>query len=247
MSRKHLTLPVALLAGLGLAAPVYAQTAEQQQAQLEAEDARAAAAEATADALDAQAAATTADAVADATIGVDAEVSADVARQNAEQAAVAAGMAIGAAANASAAADDAATGHMVTKHAATVADESAEVARAAGAVADAAAADAQFATRVGVAAAATPPQVVVPASPRSDRPAVVGNDNVTFSDSPGNSISPNYRIDFEAMDSNGDGVIARSEGLGNADLMREFHVVDLDHNGRLTKVELKDWIDPLTQ
>ena len=240
MSRKHLTLTVALLAGLGLAAPVYAQTAEQQQAQLEAEDARAAAAEATADALDAQAAATTADAVADATIGVDAEVSADVARQNAEQAAVAAGMAIGAAANASAAADDAATGHMVTKHAATVADESAEVARAAGA-------DALFATRVGVAAAATPPQVVVPASPRSDRPAVVGNDNVTFSDSPGNSISPNYRIDFEAMDSNGDGVIARSEGRGNADLMREFHVVDLDNNGRLTKVEMKDWIDPLTQ
>ena len=49
------------------------------------------------------------------------------------------------------------------------------------------------------------------------------------------------------MDSNGDGVIVRSEGRGNADLMREFHVVDLDRNGRLTKVEMKDWIDPLTQ
>src|SRR3546814_5980848 len=35
---------------------------------------------------------------------------------------------------------------------------------------------------------------------RAARPAMVGNDNVTFTDHPGNSISPNYRVDFEAMD-----------------------------------------------
>lgn len=247
MTRKHLTLTIALLSGLGLAAPAFAQTAEQQAAQLEAADAADAATDATADALDAQAAAVTADVVADATLDATAEVSADVAQDNAEQAAVAAGMAAGAAAHAHAAADDAATGHMVTKDAAKVADQAAEVARAAGAVADSAAANAQLATRVGAAAAATPPQVVVPASPRSDRPRVVGNDNVTFSDHPGNSISPNYHIDFAAMDSNGDGVITRREGRGNSDLMREFHVVDLDDNGRLSRVEMKDWIDPMTQ
>src|SRR3546814_16072019 len=82
---------------------------------------------------------------------------------------------------------------------------------------------------------------------RAARPAMVGNDNVTFTDHPGNSISPNYRVDFEAMDGNGDGVITRREGSGNPDLMREFHVVDLDDNGRLTRAEMKDWIDPMTQ
>ena len=28
-----------------------------------------------------------------------------------------------------------------------------------------------------------------------------------------------------------------------ADLMREFHVVDANHNGRLTKEEIKNWLD----
>jgi hypothetical protein len=27
--------------------------------------------------------------------------------------------------------------------------------------------------------------------------------------------------------------------------MREFHVVDLDNDGRLTRTEMKDWIGPL--
>ena len=29
---------------------------------------------------------------------------------------------------------------------------------------------------------------------------------------------------------------------GNADLEREFHVVDTNHNGRLTKEEMKGWL-----
>ena len=248
MTRKHLTLTVALLSGLGLASPAFAQTAEQQKAQLEAEQARAAAAEATADALDAQSAAATANAVSNLVpTSATAAVTADVASDQADQAAVAAGVAINAAADAHAAADDAATGHMVTKQAAEVADQAEDVARAAGAVADTAAAQAQFASDAGAVAAANPPQVVVPAMPQSDRPALAGNGNVTFSDQPGNSISPNYHVDFAAMDSNGDGMVVRAEARGNADLMREFHVVDLDNNGRLTRVEMKDWIDPMTQ
>ena len=42
------------------------------------------------------------------------------------------------------------------------------------------------------------------------------------------------------------GVVSRAEAEGNADLVREFHVVDVDNNARLSRVELKDWIDPLT-
>ena len=69
---------------------------------------------------------------------------------------------------------------------------------------------------------------------------------VTVNSMPGNSISSNYKIDFDATDDNNDGVIVRSEITANPDLQREFHVVDLDNNGQLTRVELQDWIDPLT-
>jgi Ca2+-binding EF-hand superfamily protein len=60
---------------------------------------------------------------------------------------------------------------------------------------------------------------------------------------PGNSISSNYHVDFDAMDANHDGSITRSEAKGNADLTREFHVVDSNHNGRLSKDEMKGWLD----
>jgi hypothetical protein len=67
--------------------------------------------------------------------------------------------------------------------------------------------------------------------------------DVTVTSHPGNSISSNYHVDFDAMDSNHDGNITRAEASGNADLMREFHVVDSNHNGRLTREEMKGWID----
>ena len=65
---------------------------------------------------------------------------------------------------------------------------------------------------------------------------------VTVTSHPGNSISSNYHVDFDAMDSNHDGSITRAEAKGNADLMREFHVVDSNHNGRLSKDEMKGWL-----
>jgi hypothetical protein len=67
--------------------------------------------------------------------------------------------------------------------------------------------------------------------------------NVTFTSHPGNSISPNYHVDFAAMDANNDGRIVRAEASGNPDLMREFHVVDSNHDGRLTREEMKGWLD----
>jgi len=67
--------------------------------------------------------------------------------------------------------------------------------------------------------------------------------NVTVTSHPGNSISPNYHVDFTAMDANGDGAITRAEARGNPDLMREFHVVDANHNRRLSRDEMKGWLD----
>jgi len=60
---------------------------------------------------------------------------------------------------------------------------------------------------------------------------------------PGNSISSNYHVDFDAMDANHDGSVSRAEAKGNPDLMREFRVVDSNHNGRLSKEEMKGWLD----
>ena len=45
------------------------------------------------------------------------------------------------------------------------------------------------------------------------------------------------------MDANHDGAISRVEARGNADLMREFHVVDANRNGRLSREEMKGWLD----
>lgn len=45
------------------------------------------------------------------------------------------------------------------------------------------------------------------------------------------------------MDTDGDGNIVRAEASGHAGLMREFHGVDSNHNGRLTREEMKTWLD----
>ena len=75
--------------------------------------------------------------------------------------------------------------------------------------------------------------------PQQAQPAA----NVTVTSHPGNSISPNYHVDFAAMDANRDGAISRVEARGNPDLMREFHVVDANHDGRLSREEMKGWLD----
>ena len=82
----------------------------------------------------------------------------------------------------------------------------------------------------------------MPATPAVEAGAIASG-QVTVTDSPGNSISSNYKVDFDAMDTSGDGNITRAEASGNADLMREFHVVDANNNGRLTREEMKGWLD----
>ncbi|HVR81069.1 MAG TPA: hypothetical protein VHF02_03115 [Luteimonas sp.] len=86
-----------------------------------------------------------------------------------------------------------------------------------------------------------PPPPGAPMPPMPMPPPPPGAPDVTSH--PGNSISSNYHVDFDAMDSNHDGNISRAEARGNADLMREFHVPDANHNGRLTKEEMKGWLD----
>ena len=51
-----------------------------------------------------------------------------------------------------------------------------------------------------------------------------------------------YRIDFDAMDANGDGVIDRREAAANPTLEAEFRAVDENGDGHLDRAELSGWI-----
>ena len=91
---------------------------------------------------------------------------------------------------------------------------------------------------------APPAAPVPPSDTTSTSTAAAGaNGQATVTSHPGNSISSNYHVDFDAMDTNHDGSISRAEAKGNPDLTREFHVVDSNHNGRLSKEEMKGWLD----
>lgn len=246
LNRTHLS--IALLAAIGFTAPAFAQDqGEQMDAWHSAEEATEAATDASVDAQAAQSAAVGAEMVADHPLtGTSAEISADVATANANQATAAANLATGAAMVAQDAAHDAAVGARRNTFAAQAAEAAADTAEAASAVAADAAGDAVVANSVAATAAAravADPQVtVVQVPPERDD---MSDPEVTITDHPGNSISSGYHVDFAAMDGNDDGVIVRSEARGNADLMREFHVVDLDNNGRLTAVEMQDWTNPI--
>lgn len=56
------------------------------------------------------------------------------------------------------------------------------------------------------------------------------------------SVTGEYRIDFQALDTNGDGVIDRREAAANPTLEAEFRAVDADGDGRLDRGELSGWI-----
>jgi Ca2+-binding EF-hand superfamily protein len=77
------------------------------------------------------------------------------------------------------------------------------------------------------------------------QPMPSGGAPVTVREHAPDSISSNYHVDFAALDKNGNGSLSRAEvrASGNADLEREFRVVDANHDGRLSKEEMKSWLD----
>lgn len=57
-----------------------------------------------------------------------------------------------------------------------------------------------------------------------------------------NSVVGSYRIDFQAMDTDGDGSISRAEAQANPALADEFDALDTRHSGHLTREQLAGWL-----
>ncbi|APP76697.1 hypothetical protein BJD12_17340 [Xanthomonas vesicatoria ATCC 35937] len=56
------------------------------------------------------------------------------------------------------------------------------------------------------------------------------------------SVVGSYRIDFQAMDVDGDGRISRAEAQANPALADEFDALDTRHSGYLTREQLAGWL-----
>ncbi|MCL1529339.1 hypothetical protein A7D16_18005 [Xanthomonas nasturtii] len=56
------------------------------------------------------------------------------------------------------------------------------------------------------------------------------------------SVVGSYRIDFQAMDTDGDGRISRAEAQANPALADEFDALDVRHGGFLTREQLAGWL-----
>lgn len=50
-----------------------------------------------------------------------------------------------------------------------------------------------------------------------------------------------FRLDFDALDRNGDGVITRDELAEDHPLQFEWHLADRNRNGRITREEYAAW------
>lgn len=245
-------LALAVITAIGMSGIAYAQIEAPrpdavEDAEESRDDAEAAANAAESAAVSAEAAADVADVLEDVPAPtVSGAVAADANAAVAADAAMAAGQAADQAADAAAAANAALRATQAGSNPIGTAIEAEAAERAAHAAAQGAINSAVTAEAAasGAAQAVNPPPATLAVAPVV--PVGVDAQVVTVNSMPGNSISSNYQIDFGAMDGNGDGVISRAEARVNPDLTREFHVVDMDNNGRLTREELKDWIDPLT-
>lgn len=59
---------------------------------------------------------------------------------------------------------------------------------------------------------------------------------------PATVLSSDYSIDFDALDTDGDGFISRAEAAAHERLAEEFRGVDADGDGLLSREELRGWI-----
>ncbi|MEB1529217.1 EF-hand domain-containing protein [Xanthomonas sp. WHRI 7945] len=53
----------------------------------------------------------------------------------------------------------------------------------------------------------------------------------------------NYRIDFDALDSDHDGYLSRAEAQANPALADEFDALDPQRRGRLSREQLAGWLE----
>ncbi|WP_425477819.1 EF-hand domain-containing protein [Stenotrophomonas nitritireducens] len=73
-------------------------------------------------------------------------------------------------------------------------------------------------------------------------PAEPGQAAVTVRSIQPDSVVGNYRIDFDALDVDGDGFISREEAQANPALADEFNALDSARRGRLTREQLAGWL-----
>ena len=59
---------------------------------------------------------------------------------------------------------------------------------------------------------------------------------------PDSVLRDQYRIDFNALDTDGDGQLSRREAAAHPTLAAEFAGVDTNADGRLSREELRGWI-----
>lgn len=101
-----------------------------------------------------------------------------------------------------------------------------------------------WALPTGDPAAQSPPPATPPAQSETTDHVLQGEDGqeVRLNEHPPASVVGDYSVDFDALDSDGDGYISRSEARANATLDAEFDGVDRDGDGRLSREELANWI-----
>ncbi|MGX9721048.1 EF-hand domain-containing protein [Stenotrophomonas acidaminiphila] len=73
-------------------------------------------------------------------------------------------------------------------------------------------------------------------------PAEPGQAAVTVRSIQPDSVAGNYRIDFDALDVDGDGFISRDEAQANPALADEFNALDTARRGRLAREQLAGWL-----
>ncbi len=69
-----------------------------------------------------------------------------------------------------------------------------------------------------------------------------GRQVIVRSYEPRSGQADQYRVDFAALDVNGDGYISRAEAKPHPTLDAEFNAIDSNRDGRLSREELAGWL-----